>query len=146
MTAHYQTPLLRCERLCSEGWDTWDRGDAWYVDRDLCCFFFGWSLGGFPLLVSSLDAGARHAFAQTAFVEKRFFQLSNLLIQQVIGLVNEANQNIRHHFGRSGIKERAKRDRCEWIMGRMGLMRPIAFSYRAVFARIIRSVGPILFP
>lgn len=55
------------------------------------------------LLVARLQAGAGHLFADAARFEEVAFQRANLLVQQVVGLVDEVNCNIRHHFGGTGL-------------------------------------------
>jgi DNA-binding transcriptional ArsR family regulator len=44
---------------------------------------------------------AGHALAQAAGLYKSGFQLAELLVEQVIGLVNHANENVGHDFRRA---------------------------------------------
>ena len=60
------------------------------------------------------EAGAGHAFAQAALLEKGLFQLAKLLIQEVVGLVDQANEDVGNHFGGAGFQ-----------IGPIGLIGPI---------------------
>ena len=46
------------------------------------------------LLAPSFEAGAGHAFTQAAFRRRSLFQSAQLLVEQVVGLVNQANEDI----------------------------------------------------
>jgi len=49
-----------------------------------------------------LQSGAGHSFAQAAFLNEVPFQPANLLIQQIVRLVDQANRDVGDHFGRAG--------------------------------------------
>jgi len=49
-------------------------------------------------LVAGGEAGAGHALAQAAFGEEIPFQPADLLVEQAVGLVDEADDDISHHF------------------------------------------------
>ena len=46
-----------------------------------------------------LQTGVSHALAKTAFFQKGFLQGAYLFIEEVIGLVDEAEQDIGDYFG-----------------------------------------------
>ena len=48
------------------------------------------------------EAGAGHAFAEAAFLQEILFEPPELLVEQVVGLVDQANKNVGHYFGRAG--------------------------------------------
>ena len=50
-------------------------------------------------------------------MHKVFFQPANLLVEQVVGLVDEAERNVGHDFGGAGF--------AEFPIGLIGHMRPI---------------------
>ena len=54
-----------------------------------------------------LQADAGHALAEAALFEKVFLQTAKLLVNQVIGLMDEAEGDVGHHFGRAGFDELA---------------------------------------
>ena len=47
-----------------------------------------------PGSVAVIEAGAGHAFAEAALVEKILFDAPELLVEKVIGLVNEAHCDV----------------------------------------------------
>jgi high-affinity K+ transport system ATPase subunit B len=51
-----------------------------------------------PIPISVADPGTGHTLAQTASIEKIFFQPAELLVDQVIGLVDEAERDVGHNF------------------------------------------------
>jgi len=51
------------------------------------------------------EAGAGHALAQAALFEKIFYQPAELLVNQVIGLMNQADGNLGDGFPRAGLHE-----------------------------------------
>lgn len=53
-------------------------------------------------MVSVVEAGLGHVFAEAAFFDKVFFEAANLLVEKVVGLVNEANGDVGDDFGRAG--------------------------------------------
>ena len=57
------------------------------------------------LLRATLEAGACHSFAETAFVEEILLQLTDLFIQQEIRLVNQTECDVRNDICRSGLNE-----------------------------------------
>ena len=71
------------------------------------------------LLLATAQSGAGHALAQAAVLKKRLFELPDLLVKQVVGLVNQADQDVGHNLRRAGVREftEGAEDR---IMGRMG--------------------------
>ena len=56
-------------------------------------------------LVSVVQPGLGHAFAQAALFEEFFFQRLHLLIQQIIRLMNQADRDVRNHFVRTRLDE-----------------------------------------
>ena len=58
-----------------------------------------------PIPVS--EAGAGHAFAQAAFFEKILLQPAELLVNQVVGLVDQADRNVGNNFRRARFHELA---------------------------------------
>lgn len=64
----------------------------------------GW-LGA--LLVPILEAGLGHSLADAAVFDEVFFEAAALLVEEVVGLVNEADDDVREDFGRAGVHERA---------------------------------------
>src|SRR5579862_8366277 len=48
-------------------------------------------------------AVAGHPLAQATFLEKRLFQLTALLVKQVICLVDHAQHNVRHYLSRASL-------------------------------------------
>ena len=83
-------------------------GDSW-----LACGFLGWRPLGILELrrgrvpIPILQAGAGHALAQAAVFDEVLLQTAELLVDQVIGLVDEAQGDIGHDFGRAGFQELA---------------------------------------
>lgn len=58
---------------------------------------------GYPSAASSLpgthgQARTGHAFAEAARMKKLLFQLPELLVEQVVGLVDQADEDVRHGF------------------------------------------------
>ena len=53
-------------------------------------------------LAAMFQTGLRHAFAQATLFNKLLLQSLQLLIQQVVGLVNQANCDVSDHFVGSG--------------------------------------------
>ena len=51
------------------------------------------------------EAGAGHAFAQAAFLEKIALQAPELLVKQVVGLVNQADEDVSHYMARTAVDE-----------------------------------------
>src|SRR5712671_1990364 len=58
-------------------------------------------------LVAILQAGAGHALAQAALFEEILLQTAKLLVNQVIGLVDEAERDVSHDFGRASFHKLA---------------------------------------
>ncbi len=50
------------------------------------------------------EAGAGHALTEAAFSEEVLFEAAELLVEEVVGLVNDADDDIGHHFGRAGFQ------------------------------------------
>ncbi len=46
------------------------------------------------LFAAGFQTGAGHALAQATFGEKGLFQSPDLLVQEVVGLMDEANQDV----------------------------------------------------
>lgn len=67
------------------------------------------SLRSFPwsLLGAGRQTGAGHALAQAAFFHEVLLQAANQLVQQVVGLVNQAEGDVGEHAGRSRLHEGA---------------------------------------
>ena len=78
--------------------------------------------------VSRLEAGAGHLLAQAALLEKILFQSPQLPVQQVVGLVDQAEGDVGHHFAGASFHKFAIR-----LIGRLGIT--------AQFARILRLAG-----
>ena len=55
-----------------------------------------------------LQSDAGHALAQSALVHKILLQPDKLLVDQIIGLMNETERDVGHYFGRAGLDELAK--------------------------------------
>ena len=53
-----------------------------------------------------VEADPDHAFAEAAFMDKVRFQVANQLVEEVVGLVNQANGDVRERGGRAGIQPR----------------------------------------
>jgi hypothetical protein len=49
------------------------------------------------------EAGTGHAFAEAAFLDEGGLELADRLIEEVVGLVDEADEAIGHDLGRSGV-------------------------------------------
>ena len=62
---------------------------------------------GLIRLVPILQSRAGHALAQTAVFEEIFLQTSELLVNQVIGLVDEAERDVSHDFRRTSLHKLA---------------------------------------
>ena len=80
------------------------------------------------LLAAGLQASAGHPFAQATIYQEGFFSGSQLLVQQVVGLVDQADENIGHNIGRTSLD-----------VGPIGLIRHIGprseFSNKQSFTR-----------
>lgn len=48
--------------------------------------------------IAMLQPSTRHPLSHSAFFHEILFQSANLLIQQVIGLMNQADRNVRNNF------------------------------------------------
>ena len=55
-----------------------------------------------------LYASAGHPLAQAPFLDKVLLQATDLLVEKVIRLVNQADGDIGHDLGRTGVTEFAK--------------------------------------
>ena len=53
------------------------------------------------------EPGAGHALAQAALFEENFLQTAELLVDQVVGLMNQADGNVGDNFRRAGFDELA---------------------------------------
>lgn len=53
-------------------------------------------------MVAVLEAGLGHVFAEAAFFDEVFFEAAYLLVEEIVGLVNEANGDVGNDFGRAG--------------------------------------------
>ena len=51
------------------------------------------------------QARLRHPFADAALFEEVFFQAADLLIEDVVGLVDQADGDVRHHFAGTRLAE-----------------------------------------
>jgi hypothetical protein len=51
-----------------------------------------------------LEAGAGHAFAKAALGKKILLEPPELLVEQVVSLVNEADEDIGDNLGRSSLE------------------------------------------
>lgn len=49
------------------------------------------------------ETGAGHAFAEAALFEKIAFEPPELLVEQVVGLVNEADEDVGNDVWRAGL-------------------------------------------
>jgi hypothetical protein len=56
-------------------------------------------------LISDLDASFAHAFTQATVFQKILLKSLNLATEKIICLMNQANRNVCHYVGRSGICE-----------------------------------------
>ena len=54
---------------------------------------------GLILARSFTQSGLRHALSQAAFGNEGLLQRSDLLVQQIVGLVNHTDNDVRHHLG-----------------------------------------------
>src|SRR5438105_355173 len=63
-----------------------------------------WALSG-----AGGEAGAGHALAQAAFSQEILLQSPELLVEEVIGLVDQTDENVGHDFGLPGLDERPER-------------------------------------
>lgn len=59
------------------------------------------------LLVPVLHAGLGHALADAALFDKVLLQATALLVEEIVGLMNEAEGDVCKDLGRAGFKERA---------------------------------------
>ena len=53
------------------------------------------------------EAGSGHALAQAALFQEILLQTAELLVNEIVGLVNQANGNVRDNFGRAGFHKLA---------------------------------------
>ena len=60
------------------------------------------------MLGAAGDACTGHPFAQAAFGEEILFEAFELLVEQVVGLMDQADENIGHGFRRTGFDELAE--------------------------------------
>ncbi len=70
-----------------------------------------------PLLFATVKARARHPLADAALLDEVLLETANLLVEQVVRLVNQANDDIRHGFRGPSL------DNC--LIGLIGPIRPI---------------------
>ena len=76
-----------------DGWDTEDRG------------FSGGTRASSLLVGSGGEAGAGHSLAESSFIEEVFFKPSDLLVEQIVGLVDQADDDIGDNVTGAGFKE-----------------------------------------
>ena len=57
--------------------------------------------------VAALQPNTSHSLAQTAFLNKFLLKPDELLIDQIIRLMDQANCDVRHNFRRSSFNELA---------------------------------------
>ncbi len=50
-------------------------------------------------LMALLKTRVRHAFPEAALGDEIFFQAAELLVEKIVGLVDETQRDVRHHFG-----------------------------------------------
>ena len=62
---------------------------------------YGWVQWGLwdLLLGTMLEAGPGHAFAEPAVLDEILFEATNLLIQEVVCLMNQAERDVGDDFG-----------------------------------------------
>jgi hypothetical protein len=72
---------------------------------------------GLRATASLLESNPRHALSNTAFVNKIALQTTDLLVEKIVGLVNETDRNIGDDFSWSGLAEVAKVAVCGLILG-----------------------------
>ena len=58
-------------------------------------------------IISDGEAGAGHALAQAALFQKISLEPAKLLVNQIIGLMNQADGNVGDDFRRAGFHELA---------------------------------------
>ena len=63
---------------------------------------------GFVLPVAAGEAGAGHALAQPAFLEEILFKALELLVEQVVRLMDQADEDVGDRFRRPGFDEFAE--------------------------------------
>jgi len=63
--------------------------------------------------MAGFEADAGHAFAQAAFFEEVAFEAGDLPIEEVIGLVDQADENVRDDLGRARLNESAEVLKCD---------------------------------
>ena len=51
-------------------------------------------------LIPVFEAGAGHAFAEAAFLHEVFFEPADLLVEEVVGLVDDADRDVGQGSGR----------------------------------------------
>src|SRR6266478_6211233 len=88
---------------------------------------------------SVLQAGARHALADAAFLDEVLLQPANLPVEEIVGLMNQANGDVGHYRGGAGFAELA-----EWLKGHVGLVAKVA--YKAGFLRVFFPEWKIAHP
>ncbi len=60
----------------------------------------------FPgLLIAVIQTGFGHSFAKAALFDEFLFQRFQLLIQQIIRLMNQADRDVCNHLCRTGVDE-----------------------------------------
>lgn len=60
--------------------------------------------GSFCGAIAFGEAGAGHALAKAAFSEEGFFQLAKMLVEEVVGLVDQADEDVGDAFGWAGFQ------------------------------------------
>ena len=68
-----------------------------------------WPITHIPPLtpIPVIEAGAGHALAQAALFQEILLQAAELLVNQVVGLVNQADRNVGNNFRRARFHELA---------------------------------------
>ena len=61
-------------------------------------------MGPIAAAPASLEAGARHAFGEAVLDKKILLKSSEFPVEQVVSLVNEADEDIGDNLGRSGLE------------------------------------------
>lgn len=100
---HTRTPFPGTHKASAERrfvgrWNRTNRTNGTYPNSESALAFGG---GAF----SSLGyAGAGHPLAEAAFFQESLFQLAQQLIEEVVGLMNQADQDVGDYFGRAGFE------------------------------------------
>ena len=55
-------------------------------------------------LISRLETGAGHAFAESALGQKILLEPPELLVEQVVSLVNKTDENVGDDLGRASLE------------------------------------------